>query len=447
MPFRVDYGFLSRRLRRELKAATLTDADNMPSPPYVNGTNRVAVTNLPTPDYYHYPWVALESVTRTHPGGVLVVWPDGQHLECHPLWLRENCPGPDGINPLSKENDLDVTDLDIASRVSDAFLEAGALVVEFTPEARRATFHPGWLRHVADGVHHPFSLLPNPKPWTTRDLQIPPTHNGSSVLEDDEALANWLHDLLETGLARLTCLPRDSHVVELVGRRIGALRDSNFGVTWHVSVDLDPNSTANTNARLPAHSDLPSRETPPGFQLLHCLENTVNGGQSTMTDGLAVIKHLQVEEPDVFRCLTNLKWTFFNRDANHDHRWTGPVIDKGDGRIPWTFRAFHPVRGFPAMSQHEIADSYYSMQRLGEIANSSEFQIRYELEPGDLVAFDNRRILHGRESFNSQEGTRQLRGTYLDADEVYSRMRVLRRAIMAREQSLGLSNTMEDEDD
>ena len=166
-----------------------------------------------------------------------------------------------------------------------------------------------------------------------------------------------------------------------------------------------------------------------------------------MTDGLAVIKHLQVEEPDVFRCLTNLKWTFFNRDANHDHRWTGPVIDKGDGRIPWTFRAFHPVRGFPAMSQHEIADSYYSMQRLGEIANSSEFQIRYELEPGDLVDFDNRRILHGRESFNSQEGTRQLRGTYLDADEVYSRMRVLRRAIMAREQSLGLSNTMEDEDD
>ena len=87
------------------------------------------------------------------------------------------------------------------------------------------------------------------------------------------------------------------------------------------------------------------------------------------------------------------------------------------------------------------------MQRLGEIANSSEFQIRYELEPGDLVAFDNRRILHGRESFNRQEGTRQLRGTYLDADEVYSRMRVLRRAIMAREQSLGLSNTMEDEDD
>jgi gamma-butyrobetaine dioxygenase len=166
-----------------------------------------------------------------------------------------------------------------------------------------------------------------------------------------------------------------------------------------------------------------------------------------MTDGLAVINHLQAKEPDVFRCLTTLEWTFFNRDANHDHRWTGPIVDKGDGRIPWTFRAFHPVRGFPAMSQHEIGDSYYSLQRLGEIANSAEFQIRYELEPGDLVAFDNRRILHGRESFDSQEGTRLLRGAYLDADEVYSRMRVLRRAIIAQEQSLGLSNIMGDEDD
>ena len=447
MPFRIGYDFLIRSPSRELKAATLTDADNIPCSVCAHDANHVEMTDLPTPDYYHYPWVTIESVTRTPQGGVLVVWPDGQQLECHPLWLRENCPGPGGIDPRSKENDLDVQDLDISTKISDAFLDAGALAVEFTPEARHASFHPGWLRHVADGLHHPFSLLPTPKPWTSHDLQIPPTHDGPSVLEDDGAMAAWLHDLLETGLARLTCLPLESQVVGLVGSRIGALRDSNFGVTWPVSVDLDPNSTANTNARLPAHSDLPSRETPPGFQLLHCLENTVSGGQSTMTDGLAVINYLQAKEPDVFRCLTTLEWTFFNRDANHDHRWTGPVVDKGDGRIPWTFRAFHPVRGFPAMSQREIGDSYHSLQRLGEIANSAQFQIRYEFEPGDLVAFDNRRIMHGRESFDSHEGTRQLQGTYLDADEVYSRMRVLRRAITSQEQSLGSSNIMEDEDE
>jgi len=405
------------------------------------------MSDLPTPDYYRYPWIALESVRKTSQGGVLVVWPDGQQLECHPLWLRENAPGPNGIDPRSRENDLEVKNLDTSTTINAAFVEAGALAVEFTPEHRRASFHPGWLRHVADGLHHPFALLPEPKPWTAYDLQEPPTHHGPSVLADDEALAGWLHDLLETGLSRLTCLPRESQIVELVGSRIGALRDSNFGLTWHVNVDLDPNSTANTSARLPAHNDLPSREFPPGFQLLHCLQNTVAGGQSTMTDGLAVINHLQSKEPEVFRWLTTLKWTFFNRDSNHDHRWTGPVIDKGDGRIPWTFRTFHPVRGFPAMRPDEIDNSYYSIQRLDEIANSAEFQIRYDLKPGDLVAFDNRRIMHGRESFNSEEGTRQLHGTYLDADEVYSRMRVLRRVIGTPEQSLGFTDYMEDEDD
>jgi gamma-butyrobetaine dioxygenase len=99
------------------------------------------------------------------------------------------------------------------------------------------------------------------------------------------------------------------------------------------------------------------------------------------------------------------------------------------------------------MRPDEIDSSYYSIQRLDEIANSAKFQIRYDLKPGDLVAFDNRRIMHGRESFNSEEGTRQLHGTYLDADEVYSRMRVLRRVIGTPEQSLGFTDYMEDEDD
>tara|TARA_Y100000590_G_scaffold468544_1_gene651657 strand:+ start:821 stop:2038 length:1218 start_codon:yes stop_codon:yes gene_type:complete len=402
------------------------------------------VADLLTPDYYEYEWVPLESVSLMPSGGALLIWPDGQSLECHPLWLRENSPGPEGIDPRSKENDLDVAKLDLDIRLGVAFVEDGALVVEFHPEGRRASFHPGWLRHVADGQHQPFALLPDPQIWKSQDLPEPPTHEGPLVLQDDAALAKWLNDLLEFGLARLVSLPTDAGVVELVGRRIGVLRDSNFGLTWHVSVDLDPNSTANTDVRLPAHSDLPSRETPPGFQLLHCQENTVAGGHSTMTDGLAVVQHLEQNEPEVLQSLLKSEWIFFNRDEEHDHRWTGPIIDRGDGRVPWTFRAFHPVRGFPAMPQEEIGDAYFAIQRFGHVANSDDFQIRYELHPGDLIAFDNRRVLHGRESFDSTEGTRQLRGTYMDSDEVYSRMRVLHHSVPGLQHSLAFSVARKD---
>ena len=396
-----------------------------------------------TPDYYHYEWTAIDSAFCSNTGSAVVTWHDGKQLTCHPLWLRENAPGPGGIDPRSRENDLDIVDLNLETRIEKAFVENGALVVHFEPEGRQASFHPGWLRHIADGQHQTFALLPQPHVWTSTELIEPPTHDGPSVLASDEALANWLKDLIKYGLARLTCLPTDHEIVELVGNRIGVLRDSNFGLTWHVSVDIDPNSTANTNLGLPAHSDLPSRETPPGFQLLHCQKNTASGGKSTMTDGLAVVNHLEMNEPKVLEMLTSRQWTFFNRDEGQDHRWTGPIIDTGDGRVPWTFRAFHPVRGFPAMPEEDIGDAYAALQRFGYLTNCDKFQIRYEFAPGDLVAFDNRRVLHGRESFDTTAGARRLRGTYLDSDEVYSRMRVLRRHLTSSKPSQIFSATGE----
>ena len=207
-----------------------------------------------TPDYYHYEWTAINSAFCSHDGSVVVTWHDGKQLKCHPLWLRENAPGPGGIDPRSKENDLNIVDLNLETRITKAFVQNGALIVHFQPEGRQASFHPGWLRHVADGKHKTFALLPQPQVWTSADLIEPPTHDGPSVLASDEALADWLDDLLKYGLARLIRLPTANEIVELVGNRIGVLRDSNFGLTWHVSVDIDPNSTANTNAELPAHS-------------------------------------------------------------------------------------------------------------------------------------------------------------------------------------------------
>jgi gamma-butyrobetaine dioxygenase len=60
------------------------------------------------------------------------------------------------------------------------------------------------------------------------------------------------------------------------------------------------------------------------------------------------------------------------------------------------------------------------------MARDPRFQLVYPFRPGDLVGFDNRRILHGRDAFESV-GSRHLRGCYADHDDVYSKLRVLRR--------------------
>lgn len=49
---------------------------------------------------------------------------------------------------------------------------------------------------------------------------------------------------------------------------------------------------------------------------------------------------------------------------------------------------------------------------------------------GDLVTFDNWRLLHGRRSYvSSPDRLRHLEGAYLDWDEVMSRLRILRHAV------------------
>lgn len=381
-------------------------------------------------------------------GTARLTWPDGAALECHPMWLRENAPGPGGIDPVTRECELDPAHLKPDLSISRMDVVGGALEVTFEPEHRDASFHPGWLRHVADELHRPFAVIPPPVPWTAAECSEPTTHDGPAVLRDDNALAAALTDLARFGLVRLAgcrtgiddALARPARAVNAeadraeagtltqVAGRIGAMRDSNFGLTWHVDVDITPTSLANTGQRLAPHTDLPTREVPPGLQLLHCVENSVEGGWSTMADGLAIAHHLRTHEPEAFEALTKLEWVFFNRSPEHDHRWQGPVIDTGDGRIPYTYRAFHPVRAFPAMSAAEVNRAYAAMRLLSETAGSDRFQMRYPFRPGDIVVFDNRRVLHGRDAFKPRPGTRRrLIGTYMDTDEFYSRLRVLLR--------------------
>ena len=66
------------------------------------------------------------------------------------------------------------------------------------------------------------------------------------------------------------------------------------------------------------------------------------------------------------------------------------------------------------------------MRIFSRYAHDVRFQISYPFNPGDLVGFDNRRVLHGRDAFASL-GLRHLCGCYVDHDDIYSRLRVLNR--------------------
>ena len=398
------------------------------------GAGLMTANEVLTPDFYTYPWAPVERVQIDGRFAVLH-WADGATLRAFDLWLRENAVGTGGVDEATREGLLDPAELGDDVRIDSARVGTdGALQITWAPDGVVATYHPGWLRHVAEGRHLATSWLPEPTPWTASTMTELPTHDGSLVLDDDTAFGAWINDLVRHGVSRLRDCPLDEQFNVALAARIGAVRDTNFGAHWSVKADItmagaaDTNSTANTNRRLGPHTDLPTRETPPGFQFLHCIANEAAGGASTMADGAAVAEALRDEHPEHYDALTTLRWVFFNRGPGIDHRWSGPLIDLGVDGSPLTLRAFYPVRGFPDMATDDMPRAYSALRCFSSLADSDRFKLASPFRPGDLVGFDNRRILHGRDAFESG-GHRHLRGMYIDHDDVRSTARVVNRRL------------------
>ena len=64
--------------------------------------------------------------------------------------------------------------------------------------------------------------------------------------------------------------------------------------------------------------------------------------------------------------------------------------------------------------------------------------LRFMMRAGDLVVFDNQRILHGRTAFASARHPRHLQGCYLTRDSVFSRAAIAVRRCDDRGKVAGL---------
>ena len=58
---------------------------------------------------------------------------------------------------------------------------------------------------------------------------------------------------------------------------------------------------------------------------------------------------------------------------------------------------------------------------------TSHLRIEFKLSPGDLLMMDNYRLLHGRTSYDANEGNRFLQGCYIDYDSTEGKLKHLKR--------------------
>ena len=392
--------------------------------------------NLPTGDFYLYPVVAAIVKAEITERTVVVEWSDSTVSEFHFLWLRDNCPC--CVHPYTLEQTYEVVNAPKNLKpVEIEVTSSGALAIEWEPEDHKSIFHPGWLKKHCYSNQTPTSPNMKSVSWDSSTRTKPDEYEWEKIVSDEEVELRWLQSVQTSGCALIHGVPQTDPAVGEVANRIGVVRHSNFGDLFDVRVDFDPVSNSNTDLELPPHTDLPTREYQPGMQLLHCITNNVKGGSSTLVDGFRVAEELQDRHPRAYELLTTVSWDFANRSRTSDYRWKAPMIGLDNFNELFEIRAGSWLR-YPLQAPPELMDEMYEAYQIFETtSHDKKFQIKFRLEAGDCMIFDNRRILHGRTAFEAQSGNRHLRGCYVDRDELRSRVRLLegnksRRSILSK---------------
>ncbi len=340
------------------------------------------------------------------------------------LWLRARSPDPSQRDAVTGQRLMNPHLLPDDLSLVDARQDASGL---------QLTFSDGFSGHFDPAELIDGSVLdeacPAPLPWKA-DLSPQPRYDWDA-LANDAVLHRALKDYIERGFMLIDATPTLPDSILTIARRFGFVRETNFGAFFEVYSRPESNDLAYRPVALGPHTDNPYRNPVPGIQLLHCLQNETSGGLSTLVDSLAVAQQLQKEDPQGFALLASVPVRYEYRDADTWLVAVQPMIElTGKGAMMGVF--YSPrLDDIPLMSEEDTRAYHRARKRFGTLLADPQYELRFRLEPGQLMMFDNNRVLHGRTAFDPSEGHRQLQGCYIDRDSPRSLYRVLGRRLGA----------------
>ncbi len=266
-----------------------------------------------------------------------------------------------------------------------------------------------------------------------------PTISYDEVMESDEGVFYWTNHLNKCGLCLVTGMPTIPGTIQTVASRICPVIETLYGTTFDVRVEKKAINIAYTSEALEPHMDLAYYESPPGIQMLHCLDfaSSIVGGESTFIDTFVLANVFKTRYPDAFEAFCSIPATFQKSHVEREHPaqmfYQRPHISTNhNGDVNAVFWS-PPFEG-PLKIKSEDVDKYYDAYDKFKylILHDEEFQkrwkIQFRLKPGEMISFNQRRMLHGRNGWADSEngGGRHLQGTYLNIDDYLNRYRYLK---------------------
>ena len=348
-----------------------------------------------------------------------------QQQRFHSLWLRDNCPCPECRHANGQrlhETWQLPADIKIAETKET---EEGLWVRWAAPYEHEVTFSAAFLQQHAYDQPAPAA---NPQVRWGSDLDLAAiSFDYQDVIRDDATRLAWLDTVISHGIAKLSNLPVQPGMILKAVDLFGFVRDTNYGTLFEVKTEEKPQNLAYTPIPLSLHTDNPYRDPVPTLQLLHCLVQAEIGGITALTDGFSAAEILREEHPEKFALLSQeiVKFRFASEDAVLQHQDTmittnsrGEII-----KVRINNRSAAPFQ----VAFDKMAAYYDAYQTLMAIVQGDRCKRTLKLESGDLIVFNNERVMHGREV--QAIGARHLQGCYADIDGLRSTAEVLRQQL------------------
>ncbi|KAI8067974.1 hypothetical protein BC940DRAFT_238441 [Gongronella butleri] len=367
----------------------------------------------------------------------------GQSAYSH-VWLRDNCPCPVCVHPDSRQKLHSCADVPLDIQPRSVRLEHDSLVIEWDRplqhgkgDANHLSRYPlPYLRRYASSdASRAFRFEDlSARTWAKDEYKLNWVHY-DDYMTTDKGLHKVVQQLYSDGLVFLEGVPVHDESVTRVAERIGPVQETFYGRDFDVKNVAKSVNIAYTSLYLGYHMDLMQvgsyLDCPPGVQLLHSMKNSVKGGSSIFVDSFRAVEQLKREFPEDYAVLVDTPVTFHYINNGHHMYYRRPTIVTDEGEAAASTWGMHvnyaPQFQGPMdhLSPTDMKRFYKAFQRLAQVIEDPSLRYQITLQPGQLVLFANRRVLHGRTEFDATSGDRHLKGTYLSLDSLKDKLRVL----------------------
>ena len=348
---------------------------------------------------------------------------EGVKKEIHPFWLRERVNGDKFVDTKTQQRLFDPTQINENITIDNINLSNNFLEVTFSDGAFAKLSIVDIFKEFSNNN---FIKFIKKIKWNSSLKELNNFEYKENFFEE-ESMYNALIDFYKYGFVIFKKVPTKDNFIKNFANSIGSVRRTNFGEFFNVRSKPNPNDLAYTSLPLAPHTDNPYRNPVPCIQLLHCIENDVKGGLSTLVDGYNVSEKLKQDFPNYYKILSEVKVRFQFIDQNVIlEDWAEMIKLDENGKFSQV--RFSPRLDFvPLMDTNKLDLYYKARKKISELYNSEKNKIQFKLFPGDLLMMDNYRLLHGRTNYDTNEGNRFLQGCYIDYDSTEGKLKHLKR--------------------